>query len=72
MPGVEQVKLSFGQVTLICFRPLYGEERIVLSPHDQRARLTGAEVPVPSVVEREVGVVIVEQVQLYRVVSGAI
>src|SRR5690349_7659836 len=72
MPGVEQVKLSFWQITLICFCSLYGEERIVLSPHDQRARLAGTEVLVPSVVEREVGVIIVEQVELDCVVSRAI
>ena len=28
----EQVKLSFWQITLICFCSFYGEERIVLSP----------------------------------------
>src|SRR5260221_10910583 len=72
MPGVEQVKLSFWQITLICFCSLYGEERIVLSPHDQRARLAGTEVLVPSVVESHVGLIVVEQVELDRVISRAI
>ena len=31
MSGVEEVQLSFWQITLICFCSLYGEERIVLS-----------------------------------------
>ena len=31
VPRIEQVKLSFWQITLICFCSLYGEERIVLS-----------------------------------------
>ena len=42
------------------------------SPEDQGARLAGTEVLVPSVVEREVGVIIVEQVELDRVISRAI
>jgi hypothetical protein len=37
VPRIEQVKLSFWQITLICFCSLYGKERIVLSPQDQGA-----------------------------------
>src|SRR5260221_976634 len=70
--GVEEVQLSFWQITLICFCSLYGEERIVLSPQDQGARLAGTEVLVPSVVERQFGVVIVKKVGLDRVISGTI
>jgi hypothetical protein len=72
VPRIEQVKLSFWQITLICFCSLYGKERIIPSPQDQGARLAGTEVLVPSVVEREVGVIIVEQVELDRVISRAI
>src|SRR5580704_1469841 len=72
LPRIEQVKLSFWQITLIRFRSLYGKERIVLSPKDQGARLAGTEVLVPSVVERDVGAIIVEQVELDRVISRAV
>lgn len=72
VPRIEQVKVSFWQITLICFCSLDCEERIVLSPQDQGARLAGTEVLVPSVVEREVGGIIMEQVELDRVISRAI
>jgi hypothetical protein len=72
VPRIEQMKLSCWQITLIGLCSLYGEERIILSPQDQGARLAGPEVLVPSVVEREVGIIIVQQVELDRVIPRTI
>ena len=69
---VGQVQFCLGQVAQkrLCSR--HDEERIVLPPHDERARLVLAEVFVPRVVERHVRGVIVEEFELNGVIAGSV
>src|SRR5262245_66384668 len=46
------------------------EERIVLAPHSQERRLVGAEIVLESWVERNIALVITEQVKLQLIGAG--
>ena len=70
--GIEQVKLRFWNISQVGLRTLDREEGIVLSPHDQRLRLLVPKEFMPAVVEREIRLIVVKQVELDRVVAGAI
>jgi len=65
---VEQVQFRVGQVAPERLCPGDGEERVVLSPYDERGRLVSAEVGLPIPVERYVGGVVVKKIQLDGVV----
>src|SRR5215813_10127730 len=54
MPGINQVQFCSRNVSLVGFGPLNREERIVLPPENQHARLSFAEVLVPTVIEPEI------------------
>ena len=72
MTGIEQVQLRFWDISQVGLRTLDGEERIVLSPHDQCLRLLVSKEFMPAVIEREIRLIVVKQVELDGVVAGAI
>jgi len=69
--GIVEADIGVGDVPLerLCARRK--EERVVLSPHRQKARLVLAEVRLERWVKRNVALVITEQVQLDLIGSGA-
>src|SRR4029077_18993684 len=46
------------------------EERIVLAPYRQERRLTGAKIPLEGRIQRDVALVVAEQVELHLVRAG--
>ncbi len=72
MAGVEPDQARIGQVALIGFGARRDEDRIVLAPQNQRLRPILTEQRVPFVVRRDVRAIILEQVELDRVVAGTV
>jgi hypothetical protein len=72
MAALDQMQFGVWQVAPVCLGAFYGEERIVLPPHNQCGRLVLPEVRVPFVIQSDVGRVIVKQSELNGVVSGTI
>jgi hypothetical protein len=70
--GIQQMKLGFRDISQICLGALDSEERIVLSPHDQRLRLFVPKEFMPALIERKVRLVVLKQIKLDRVVTPAI
>src|SRR5215469_4042247 len=64
MPGINQVQFCFQNVSLVGFGSFNRKERIVLPPEDQHSRLSVAEVLVPTVIEREIRLIVVKQIEL--------
>src|SRR5512134_137145 len=69
MSGVEEVKLDLLQVPLIGMRAIRREDLVVLAPHNQRRRLMRAEIRLDGGIQRQVGAVVVEHIQLNLVIS---
>src|SRR5215831_4681876 len=64
MPRIDQVQLRFWNILSIGLGSLNGEERVVLSPENQYSRLPVAEVLVPAVIERDIGLIVVKEIEL--------
>ncbi len=64
MPGVEEAHDRVRNVALERLGPLRQEERVVLAPHRQEGRLVGAEVLLEGRIERDVALVVPEQIEL--------
>ena len=64
MSGVEQVHLGGGHVFAEGHRAGHRERQVVLAPHHQGRRLPLAEIRLPLRVGRDVGPIVVEQVEL--------
>ena len=62
MTGVEEVDNRSRNVALKCLRAGRQEERIVLTPHREKRRFMCAEVVLKSRIERDVALVISEQI----------
>src|SRR6266478_9154039 len=71
MAGVEEANGRTGNVAPEGFGAGRQKERIVLAPHRQERRLVCAEVVLESRIERDVALVVAEQVQLDIVGAGA-
>src|SRR6266481_9227936 len=71
VPGVEKAEDRSRNVALECLRAGRQEERIVLAPHGEERRLVSAEIGLESRVERDVALVIAEQVQLHFIRTRA-
>src|SRR5262245_33491136 len=69
--GIEEADDRIGNVALELFRTRRQEERIVLAPYREERRLAGAEVILEGRVERDVTLVVAEQVQLDLIGTGA-
>src|SRR5688572_13947460 len=64
MSRVEDMKLRRGKIAKIRMRALLGKYLVVLAPDDQRRRLALAEELLKLRIERHVGPVVIEQVEL--------
>src|SRR5882762_10441718 len=69
--GVEKADDRSRNVALECLRAGRQEERIVLAPHGEERWLVSAEVGLESRVERDVALVVAEQVQLHFIGTRA-
>jgi len=69
--GVEEVDYGIGNISLERLSAVWQEKRIILSPHRQEAWLVRPEVVLERRVERNVALIIAEQVQLNLVGAGA-
>src|ERR1700749_655130 len=65
MAGVEEANDRIRNVAFESLRASRQEERIVLSPHREERRLVGAEVILKDWIERDVALVVAEQVELH-------
>src|SRR5262245_23979232 len=63
--GVEEAHIGSRDVAFECLRTSRQEERIVLAPHRQKRRLVFAEVALKVGIERDVALVVAEQVELH-------
>src|SRR5215467_8576835 len=64
VPGVETMDFSLREVGQVRIASLGREEHVVLSPKDQRFRLTRAQELLPLGIQRNVGAIVVEQVEM--------
>lgn len=62
--GIEEAHIGIGNVALESLCASRQEERVVLAPHGQEARLVRAEVFLESGIERRVALIVAEQVKL--------
>jgi hypothetical protein len=69
---IEKVKIGAGNVAKVCLRALDSEEGIVFAPDDEGFWLFLAEELMPLVIVREVGLVVMEQVELDCVIARPI
>ena len=72
MPGVDEMQFGVRQVLKIGRRAVGGEDLVVLAPDDQRRRLALAKERLEFRIERDVGSIVEEEVELDVLVSGAI
>ena len=72
MSCAEQMQLGVGQITEVGPRAIRGEYLIVLAPDDQCRRLPVAEEGLEFRIERNIGSVVVEEVELDVLIAGAI
>ena len=70
--GVEQVEINILEITLVGFGALTGKGIVVRIPGNQRRWLVASEVGLPLWIERRVGSVAVEELDLDVLVAGAI
>ena len=70
--GVEQVEIHVLQVALVGLGTLGREDEVILAPDDQRWGLVGAEVLLKRGVAVKVELIVLEQLQLDRVVVLAV
>src|SRR6516164_7501553 len=70
MTGVEEAYDRVRDVALERLGALRQEKRVVLAPHRQEGRLVGAEIVLEHRVEREVALVVPEQVELQLGCAG--
>src|SRR5581483_7610629 len=71
VPGIEEAHDRVRNVALECFRTRRQKERIVLAPYRQERRLVGAEVILEGRIERDVALVVAQQVKLDVIGAGA-
>ena len=64
MAGVEQVKLEVSKIPFIRMRAIGWKDKVVLAPDYKRRRLTISEPLLYLGVERQVGPIVIENVQL--------
>ncbi len=64
MGGIEEIELCFGKIAKTRMRALFREDLVIFAPDDQRRRLAVAEECLELWMERQVGAVVVEQVEL--------
>ena len=64
MPSVKEANYRVRNVALESLGPLWQEERIILAPHRQKARLVGAEIFLKGGVERDIALIVPKQVEL--------
>ena len=69
---VQKMKFCVREVAQKCLCTFDGEEAVILAPHDQRPRLFHTEVAVPIVIDRHVGRVVVEEVELDGIIAGSV
>ncbi len=72
MTRIDQVQFGIGNVPLVGLRPFHSEKGIIDSPNNQHSRLLGAEILVPFLIQRHIGLVIVKEVKLNRVIAGPV
>src|SRR6266850_6741799 len=72
MTRVDQVQLRFREIPSVCLGSLHGEERIVLPPENQHSRLSFAEVLMPTVIERDIRLIVVKKIKLDCVIARTI
>jgi hypothetical protein len=70
--GVQQVQLNVLQITLVGRRTIGDEDLVILAPQYEHCRLVLAEVGLPLRIERHIGPVVVEEIELNLLVTGAI
>ena len=69
--GVEQAHYRVGNVALERFRSRGQKERIVLAPDRQERRLVRLEILLKCRVQRDITLVVTEEIELHLVRSGA-
>src|SRR5580658_9882339 len=69
---VEQVQFRLRDVAKVRLGTLHREEGVVFSPDDQRLRLPVAKEFMPLVIVKKIGLVVVKQVELDRIVAGTV
>src|SRR5687767_9874273 len=72
MPGVEDMKLRIRQIAKVGVRTCFGKNLVVLAPDDQRRRFALAEELLKLGIERHIGPVVMEQVELNILVARPI
>jgi hypothetical protein len=72
MPGVQEMRLDIGKIPFVRGCALRWENVVVLSPDDQRWRLILTEELLELRIERNVGSVVVEHVQLDVAIAGTV
>ena len=70
--GVEQVEIDILEIPLVGFGAFTGEDIVVLSPGNQRRWLVASKVGLPLGIQRRVGSVAVEKLDLDVLVAGSI
>ena len=70
--GIDEMKLRFGDIAQVGPGTLDREEGIVLTPHDQGFWLFVAEERLSLVIVREIGLVVVEEIELDGIVAGTV
>src|SRR4029453_11444280 len=71
MAGVEEAHRGVWNIALERFGPGRQKERIVLAPHRQERRLVGTEIALESRIERDVTLVVAEQIELHLIGAGS-
>ena len=69
--GVEETHDRIGNVAFECLRPRRQEERIVLAPYGEKTRLVGTKIILKDRVERNIALVVTEQIELNVIGAGA-
>ena len=72
MPGIEKVQFGLREISEECPRAVLGEKWVIPAPRDQHGRLRLPEVLVPLFVEGNICWIVVQEVELYRVVAGTV
>src|SRR5215469_15521910 len=70
MAGVQQVQIDIGQIPQIGGRSFYRKEDVAFTPDDERGWLLRAEKFLPLWIERDIGAVVVKEIELDQVGVG--